>query len=52
MESDDPTATKPLSAPDEDGNQVEEQEYIGTTEDLLTIIQDLRACITGPGRAD
>ena len=43
METDDPAAFQTTYTTDEEGNQVEQQEYIGTTEDLLTIIKDLRA---------
>ena len=47
METDDPDAfqTTYTTETDEEGNevQVENQEYIGTTEDLLSIIKDLRA---------
>ena len=47
METDDPVAfqTTYTTETDEEGNevQVENQEYIGTTEDLLSIIKDLRA---------
>jgi hypothetical protein len=42
MQSDEPTAFQTTYSTDEEGNQVENQEYIGTTEDLLTIIKDLR----------
>ena len=45
MESDDPAAYQTTFTTDEEGNQVEEQTYLGTTEDLLTIIKDLRARI-------
>ena len=43
MESDDPAAYQTTYTTDEEGNQVANQEYIGTTEDLLSIIKDLRA---------
>ena len=43
MESDDPAAFQTTYATDEEGNQVENQTYVGTTEDLLSIIKDLRA---------
>ena len=43
MDPDNPAAYQSVFSTDEEGNQVEEQEYIGTTEDLLTIIEDLRA---------
>ena len=43
MESDDPAAFQTTYSTDEEGNQVENQTYIGTTEDLLSIIKDLRA---------
>ena len=43
MESDDPAAFQTTYTTDEVGNPVENQEYIGTTEDLLSIIKDLRA---------
>ena len=42
MESDDPAAYQTTYTTDGEGNQVENQEYIGTTEDLLSIIKDLR----------
>ena len=45
MESDDPAAFQTTYSTDEEGNQVENQTYIGTTEDLLSIIKDLRARI-------
>ena len=43
MDTDDPAAYQTSYSTDEDGEQVEEQTYIGTTEDLLSIIKDLRA---------
>ena len=43
METDDPAAFQTTYTTDEEGNQVEQQEYTGTTEDLLAIIKDLRA---------
>ena len=43
LQGDDPTAYQTTYAVDEDGNQVEQQEYIGETETLLEIIRDLRA---------
>ena len=43
MQSDDPAAFQSAFSIDDEGNQVENQEYIGTTEDLLSIIKDLRA---------
>ena len=43
MESDDPAAFQTTYSTDEEGNQVENQTYIGTTEDLLSIIRDLRS---------
>ena len=43
MQTDDPTAFQTTYSTDEEGNQVEKQTYIGTTEDLLSIIKDLRA---------
>ena len=43
MDTDDPTAFQTTYSTDDEGNQVESQEYIGTTEDLLSIIKDLRA---------
>ena len=43
METDDPAAYQTTYSTDEEGNQVEKQTYIGTTEDLLSIIKDLRA---------
>lgn len=43
MQSDDPSAFQTTYSTDAEGNQVEEQTYTGTTEDLLTIIKDLRA---------
>ena len=43
METDDPAAFQTAYTTDDEGNQVEQQEYIGTTEDLLSIIKDLRA---------
>ena len=46
MQSDDPTAFQTTYSTDDEGNQVENQEYIGTTEDLLSIIKDLRSRIT------
>ena len=45
MQTDDPTAFQTTYSTDEEGNQVENQTYIGTTEDLLSIIKDLRARI-------
>ena len=42
MESDDPAAYQTSYSTDEDGNQVAEEVYNGTTEDLLAIIKDLR----------
>jgi hypothetical protein len=46
MDTDDPSAFQTTYSTDEEGNQVENQEYIGTTEDLLSIIKDLRARVT------
>lgn len=43
MESDNPAAFQTSYSTDEEGNQIENQTYVGTTEDLLTIIKDLRA---------
>ena len=43
MESDDPAAYQTTYTTDGEGNQVANEEYIGTTEDLLSIIKDLRA---------
>ena len=43
MDTDDPAAFQTTYTTDDEGNQVEQQEYIGTTEDLLSIIKDLRA---------
>ena len=43
MEADDPTAFTTTYAVDDEGNQIEQQDYVGTTEDLLDIIRDLRA---------
>ena len=43
MQTDDPAAFQTTFSTDEEGNQVEKQEYIGTKEDLLSIIKDLRA---------
>ena len=43
MDTDDPAAFQTTYSTDDEGNQVESQEYIGTTEDLLSIIKDLRA---------
>jgi hypothetical protein len=45
MQPDDPSAYQTSYSTDEDGEQVEEQTYIGTTENLLDIISDLRARI-------
>ena len=42
METDDPAAFQTTYSTDEEGNQVENQTYVGTTEDLLSIIKDLR----------
>ena len=42
MQTDDPAAFQTTYATDEEGNQVENQTYVGTTEDLLSIIKDLR----------
>ena len=42
MQSDEPTAFQTTYTTDDEGNEVENQEYIGTTEDLLAIIKDLR----------
>ena len=42
-EADDPAAYQTTYSLDEDGQQVEEQEYIGATENLLEVIADLRA---------
>ena len=46
METDDPTAFTTTYTLDEEGNQVQEQIYNGPTEDLLSIIKDLRARVT------
>ena len=46
MQTDDPAAFQTTFSIDEEGNQVESQEYIGTKEDLLSIIKDLRARVT------
>lgn len=43
METDNPAAFQTTYSIDDDGNQVENQIYTGTTEDLLSIIKDLRA---------
>ena len=43
MQPDDPAAYQASYSTDEDGQQVEAQTYVGTTEDLLDIITDLRA---------
>ena len=47
LDSDDPTSfqTVYVAETDADGNEIQmpEQEYIGSTEDLLSIIKDLRA---------
>ena len=43
LESDDSTSYQTTYSTDDEGNQVENQEYIGTTESLLEIIRDLRA---------
>jgi len=45
METDNPAAFQTTYSIDEEGNQVENQTYTGTTEDLLGIIKDLRARI-------
>ena len=45
LEADDPAAYQTTYSLDEDGQQVEEQTYIGATENLLNIIADLRARI-------
>ena len=42
MQTDDPAAFQTTYTTDDEGNQVENQEYIGTKEDLLSIIKDLR----------
>ena len=42
MEADDPAAYQTVYSTNENGEQVEEQQYTGTTEDLLSIIKDLR----------
>ena len=46
MESDDPAAFQTTYSTDEEGNQVENQTYIGTSESLLDIIRELRAANT------
>ena len=46
MQTDDPAAFQTTYAIDDEGNQVESQTYTGTTEDLLSIIKDLRARVT------
>ena len=43
MDADDPTAYQTTYSTDEEGNQIEEETYVGTHEDLLSIIKDLRA---------
>ena len=45
MQTDDPAAFQTTYTTDEEGNQVANETYIGTTEDLLSIIKDLRARI-------
>ena len=45
-QGDDPTAFQTTYSLDEDGNQVTEEEYIGETLDLLTVINELKAEIT------
>ena len=42
MDTDDPAAFQTTYTTDDEGNQVENQEYIGTSESLLDIIRDLR----------
>ena len=46
MESDDPAAFTTTLTTDEEGNEVSNSVYNGTTEDLLSIIKDLRARVT------
>ena len=46
MQSDDPAAYTTTVTTDEEGNEVSNSVYQGTTEDLLSIIKDLRARIT------
>ena len=46
LDSDDSTSYQTTYSTDDEGNQVENQEYIGTTETLLEIIRDLRARVT------
>ena len=46
MESDDPAAYQTTYSTDEEGNQVENQTYIGTSESLLDIIRELRSANT------
>ena len=46
MQSDDPAAYTTTLTTDEEGNEVSNSVYQGTTEDLLAIIKDLRARVT------
>ena len=46
MQSDDPAAFTTTITTDEEGNEVSNSVYQGTTEDLLSIIKDLRARVT------
>jgi hypothetical protein len=46
MQSDDPAAFTTTYSTDDEGNQVENQTYVGTTESLLDIVRELRAANT------
>lgn len=46
MQSDDPAAFTTTLTTDDEGNEVSNSVYQGTTEDLLSIIKDLRARVT------
>ena len=46
MQADDPAAFTTTLTTDEEGNDVSDSVYNGTTEDLLSIIKDLRARVT------
>jgi hypothetical protein len=46
MQSDDPAAFTTTYSTDDEGNEVSNSVYQGTTEDLLSVIKDLRARVT------
>ena len=47
MEADDPAAYNTVTTTDEDGNEVQTEEYTGTSEDLLDIVKDIRSRLAG-----